>query len=298
MKKILRIAALASTAALSLASVAMFAGCTTDYPQVTFTFEFNGTEYDVQFELTRKGAPQTVTHFLELVDTGYYNGTVIHDYDVGGLIYGGGYEMEDGGLVEKDYWSTLKAYEEAHNYHYTQSVFTDDPQDEATPLYTVYGEFSNNGVSGNNKSYRQNSRGTLVMYYSDKGDDVTPVSTLRSDGGANNEGNAYQQGTSSYSLNSATSMFYILTNSTVRTELDKQYCAFGRTVDFDQLGKLLDAINDYTDTLAEGQEFTEEQSIVLNTHDIIDAVKSARITATYDVPILPITIKKAVVDKF
>lgn len=304
MKKALRLAAVLSTAILSVSSVAMFAGCSTAYPEVTLTFEFNDKEYDVTFELSRKGAPQTVQHFIELVDAGYYEGTVIHNYDKGGLIYGGAYTYDaseqnsKNKLIEKDYWTTLKSYEEAHNYKFTQTVYTNLPSGESEGLYTLHGEFKNNGVEKNDKSLSQIHQGTLVMEYMDKGSDNTKVATIRNDNGKNNDGEEYQQG-DDYKYNSATSMFSIMTNSTSRREKDNTNCAFGETKDFEELRALLDAISDYEDTLSDETTFTESVSgIVLNQYDPIDSVRNAKITVTYEVPILPITIVRAKVKKY
>ena len=46
---------------------------------------------------------------------------------------------EDGGLVYKDYYATVKA-DTFKNF--SHSVWADEEQN--TPLYTLYGEFSNN----------------------------------------------------------------------------------------------------------------------------------------------------------
>ncbi len=334
MKKSFRLLAIAATAAIGLGSVALFAGCTTDNPEITITYEFNGNEYKVEYKLSRKGAPTTVQHFIELAETGYYNGTIIHDYQSNAL-YGGGYrwdpeaEENQQGLVEKDYWTELRNYEAANGYIYTQSVYANgadmasylsslqtgytaggtaySASDTQIPLYTLYGEFSNNGVTANSKTYTHNQRGIIAMYYTDNGEDATRVATRRSDGGENNKNDEgkpeeTQQG-SSYKTNCATSLFYTFTAASGGSSLDAKYAAFGVTKDFAQMQALLDAIDEYTDSLPaeEGEEasFTEEVHIGnVNQYDPIDRVRNSGISADYNVPKSPIVIKSVTVDKY
>lgn len=299
MKKISRLLAVTAAAAISVVAGAAFAGCSTNYPEVTIVYEFNGTEYDVTYTLTRKGAPQTVQHFIELADAGYYDGTVIHDYASGGLfLYGGGYtwnpdaaDLEDR-LVEKDYWTEIKALEEKGNT-FTQTVYKIGHEE---PLYTVHGEFADNGVKGNTKSY-SHSQGALVMYYSNKGSDNTPVGTVRTDGGKGNDGNDYDEG-DIYKYNSATSLFYTYTSPNANNALGDSYAVFGKTKDYSQLQALLDAINSYTNDLGEGKSFTETSNVLLNQYDPFELVRSAKIWDEFDVPVEPITIKTVTVDKY
>ena len=104
MKRIFRrIAAIASAAVLSAGALAMFAGCTSNNPEVKIVYSFNGNTYEVEYVLSRSDAPLTVQHFIELADAGYYNGTCIHNYTSTAL-YGGGYTYENGELQEKDYF--------------------------------------------------------------------------------------------------------------------------------------------------------------------------------------------------
>ena len=294
MKKFFRALAVTATAVIAGASLMAFTACETDKPEVTITYNFNGTDYKVEYELSRTGAPATVRHFIELADAGYYNGTVIHDYqNSGAFLYGGGYVIgDDGELEEKDYWSEVKKLEENGN-EFTQTVYTEDNE----PLYTVYGEFKANGVTPNTKSYKQNKAGTLVMYYMDKGSDTTRVGTVRADGGSNNDGENFQTG-SEYKYNSATSLFYTYASTTSRTDLDENYCAFGRTKDFDQLEKLITAVNDYAAGFDEEDPFFVEKEIVLNQHDPFVLVRDAKVPAYYSVPSVPITIVSVKVTKY
>lgn len=298
MKKTIRITALAVTAALSLASVAIFAGCETSYPEVSITYEFNGKEYEVEYVLSRKGSPQTVQHFMELVETGYYDGTVIHDYQTS-YLYAGAYVSdsdEESGLREKDYWTALKEYETAHEYQYTQTVWSYEGE-EKVPLYTLHGEFESNGVEGNARTTGWSERGTLFMYYTDKGEDSVRVCTLRSDGGESADGDLYNEDMP-YEPNSVTSMFGITLTGASTSEMRKNYTAFATTKNYDDFKKMLDAIEEYEANLSEDVAFTEEKTVILNQHDPFNLVQSAKIPATYNVPIVPIVIKSAKITKF
>ncbi len=323
MKKSLRLFAVLSTVAIGAASMALFAGCDTDTPEVTITYEFNGAEYEVEYVLSRKGAPQTVQHFIELADAGYYDGTVIHDYQNSGVfLYGGAYTYNaEGDLEEKDYWTELRNYEKENDFTFTQTVFAQGKdiaqylseaggyvaggesytaESAKVPLYTLHGEFSGNGVTPNSKSYSHNKQGILAMAYTDKGTDSTTVRTVRSDGGANNNNEEEQDG-DHYRTNCATSIFYTFTGE-ARTDLDKTNTAFGVTQDYAQMKELLDAISDYEGTLedsdGDGSVFTETSRVLANQYDPIDLVRNAKIYVEYNVPVQPVTIKSVKVTKY
>lgn len=292
MKKVFRGITIAATMLVGSCSLLAFAGCDTKYPEVTITYEFNNKKYEVDYVLTRSGAPQTVQHFLELADAGFYEDTVIHDYQDGGLyIHGGGYTLdEDGELEEIDYWTKVKELESSKNMTFTQTVFRGD---EREPLYTVRGEFESNSVKKNNKSYYHNEKGTLVMYYMDKGKDVTStrVTTL------SNDGKEYRE-QETYSYNSATSMFYTFTSAVSNSKLDKEYCAFGRTKDYAQLEALISAVNEISEARDSDNLFILTKSVTLNQHDPFTQVRDAKIQAEYNVPDIPIIIKSVKVKKY
>ena len=289
MKKLKRFFAVAGATVFSaLAALAMTA-CDTKYPEITITYEFNGNRYEVEYTLSREGAPQTVQHFIELADAGYYDGTVIHDYKNSGYLFGGGYTLGDHGeLVEKDYFSEVKKLEQEKGITFTQSVFEDS--ESKTPLYTVRGEFDKNGVKKNSKSLYQNRSGTLVMYYRDKGEDDSRVCTLRTDDGTYQDGDPYR-------YNSATSLFYT-TLSGASLYSDTEYCAFGRTSDYTQMQALIDAITEYEASRDENDPLFSEEDVILNQYDPFETVRSAKIPATYNLSDVPITIVSVKVDKY
>lgn len=302
MKKAKRLIAIAAATVLSVASIAMLAGCNTDNPEVRITYSFNGTEYKVDYRLSRKGAPATVQHFIELADHGYYDGTVIHDYQ-SNAIYGGAYtwDADEKEIVEKDYYNTVK------DWNLSQTVYLQGENGKpGQALYTVRGEFSSNGIEGNSKTLTH-SQGALAMYYTSKGNDSTRVGMTRADGGKDNDGNAYQED-NFYRLNSATSMFYTVTGTSSMSNLNDSYCVFGDVIDFRADGgmrDLLDAIADYIDDLDNDEDFVEETVISnVNRYDPYDAItgenhfRNLNISATYNVPVEPIVIVSVKVTKY
>ena len=295
-KFLYRVAAIGTSALVLAGSVAMLAGCTTsNYPEVTITYSFNGEDYAVNYRLSRVDAPKTVQHFIELADAGFYNGMVVHDYQ-DYTMKTGGYRLVDGELVEVDYLSEVRRLDEEGNA-FTQSVWADE--ERTIPLYSVYGEFSANGVENENGKEYVHSQGALVMYYTDKGSGNEQVWVERADGGADNDGNAYQQ--LSYGYNSTTSLFYTFTGES-RTSADSFYCVIGMATNYEEAmtNGLLAAINEYEDTLDEGVTFTEAQTAVpLNQYDYFRSVQTAGLTDDFETPVsMPIIIKSVEVTKY
>lgn len=294
-----RAVAVGATALIAVSSVAMFAGCTTsNNPEVTITYTFNGKDYAVDYVLSRVDAPKTVQHFIELADAGFYDGLVIHDYQ-DYTLKTGGYKIENNTLVEVDYLTTVKALE-ADGASFTQSVWADE--ERTIPLYSVYGEFSANGVEQENGKEYVHSEGALVMYYTPKkgqGGTDEQVWVQRADGGADNDGNEYQR--LGYEYNSITSLFYTFTGES-RTESDSVYCVIGKAKNYtEQMEEgLLAAITEYEDTLEEEDSFTTElKNQPLNRYDYFRNVQTAGLTADYAAPLLmPITVKSVKVTKY
>ena len=316
-KKSLRRMAAAGTAVLIAAgSVVMFAGCTTsNNPEVTITYSFNGKDYEVEYVLSRIDAPRTVQHFIELADAGYYNGFtadgveykfVVHDYEgeSGTRLYTGGYGLGEDGLVEADYFSIVNALS-GNGTAFTQTVWKDEARTQ--PLYSVYGEFSENGVEQENGRDISATTGALVMYYTPKlGRDGNgnrigadeEVWVERIDGGSANDGEKYQL--VGYEYNSATSMFYTFTGETM-TESDS-YCVFGKVKNYEEqmTDGLLAAIEEYKETLDEDASFTQTMSDqVLNRYDVFENVQKGNLDADFETPVdTPIYIKSVKVTKY
>ncbi len=257
-------------------------GCETNRPEVRITLSFNEQTYVLDYTLYRNLYPQTVRHFLELADANYYDGLCVHNY-TSTAMYMGGYTYTEGGanggLTEKNYFEAVK------DLNLSQSVF-----DQATGecVNTLYGEFAENGYKVENNA-QKHSYGSLVMYYTPKGDDMTRVKTKRSSDGEIDENKTYQ-------YNSATSLFYVFTGSS--STMNDSYCTFGQLADDDAsdvLEALEEAIDDYIDSLGD-ESFTEEVNLWIDTFD--PYVASAKNTAYYEVPVLPIVIESVEVVKY
>lgn len=261
--RLAKIAALLISVLLVLTAAFAFVGCETKRPEISIKLSFNGQTYEMEYKLYRNMYPQTVAHYLELIDMGYFDGTVIHDYQSDRMV-GGGYVYEgddvEDDLAAKDYDAATK--DENGNVTLENiSVWADENKESA--YNTLYGEFSANGFTVENNGLT-NSLGSIGTYY------YTPIKTtgdaprvwvqLNSDNSMD---------TRPYSYNSAKSMFYLYTGS---SGTDTNYCTFGVLKDSDDqetFQSLLDAIEEYTlETLNGGDEegaevFTSEVSMTI-----------------------------------
>ncbi len=302
-KLVRRIAATLATAVIGAGAICMFAACNSDHPEITITYSFNGNNYAVGYTLSREDAPETVQHFIELADAGFYDDTVIHNYDTN-FLYGGGYTIQDGMLREKDYFEFVKDYEAEHNFKFTQTVFKTD---KTTPLYTVVGEFLN---AGRSPASRENyhSKGALVMYYNTIENFSYDVCVERADGGKENDGERWD--TKKYSQNSATSLFYTFLGSS-NSERNNNYAVFGKTKDYDkEMTPLIDAINAYADGLGEDKTFATPYadfpetlylfSLVQKGDDDFETLQKSSVEAEdFNTPLgMPIVVKSVKVNKY
>ncbi len=312
-----RCGAMLVTAGLAAACFGMFAGCTTDRPEITITYTFRGEDYPVEYILSRDATPKTVGHFLELIEAGFYDGTCIHSYD-SSYLYAGAYTFENGELEEIDYFSKVLELEESTGKKFTQFVFmAKDNEEKASAgdgLYTVYGEMQSDKYSYSGSRY-SHSQGALVMYYTAPTAFTGDVVVQRNDGGSGREDkNAYQY--ENYVMNSATSAFYTCLGAGSNTSRDAQYCVFGKAKKFeDQMTNgLLAAIDEYIDGQDEDFEFTETVTRKLNEldhlcngvagypqtiRDFFEDVRTGGATEDYSVPIRePITVKSIKINKY
>lgn len=295
--RVRRILSVAAAMALGACALGAFAGCTTQHPEVTITYTFNGKDYSVRYTLSRNDAPKTVQHFLELADADYYDGLCIHNYTTDAL-YSGGYKLVDGELEEVDYFSTVKQLEQDQGITFTQSVWTAD--ENKTPLYTVYGEFYNNGVYNQYGREYNHTAGALVMYYTSKGSFNGDVTVERADGGKENDGNAVQ--TVHYSTNSATALFYTFRGLS-NTSRDNDYCVFGMANSDDYENELQNglfaAIEEYEESLSEDASFTREITKKLNAFEPFESLAKGDQEDTFQTPVdRPVVIKSVVVNKY
>ncbi|MBQ8375197.1 MAG: peptidylprolyl isomerase [Clostridia bacterium] len=280
---------------LSLTAVAgaafSMSACTTDHPEVELSISFNGSTYTLDYKLYRKYAPNTVNHFIKLAENGYYDGLCVHDYDDSRL-YTGAYSYDkanaatDGGLTYKSYYEVVKGYSD-----FPHSVWLYSGKN--TPTYTLYGEFSANGLKVENGTFLQQSYGSLTMYYTDKGDKEATVSVEKINGTG--------ETTKNYEYNSATSQFFIALNTTSKTV--NTQCTFATLMDDskEQLNKLVDAIKAYIETNFSSAddpnaEFVEEVTLDIDEDDHFVGEDGRE--ADYKVPVEPIVVKSVKVTKY
>ncbi len=306
-KKIFRrIAVVAVAGVITAGTAGMLSACTSDHPEVEITYEFLGKQYEVTYVLSRHDAPQTVKHFLELADAGYYDeqGFVVHDFSDDVLMTGGYTLDENRDLEEVDYFTAVKELEKRVGKAFTQSVWDAagkaEKPEKGEGLYTVYGEFSPKFEVEGGTEYGH-TQGALVMYYSDKGEFSKQVTIQRADKGKNNSGEPLQY--MNYSPNSATSLFYTQLSVGMPTG-HSSYCVFGMIEDYSVLEEgLLAAIEEYEEGLKdEGNEedrsFTEDITMKLNRNEPFIDLRNSKIEATFHTPKEPIYLRSVKVTKY
>ncbi len=320
-KRILKTFILCVLSLAFIVSASIFAAaCTieTKHPEVKITVTFNGEDYDMKFKLYRNMYPQTVRHFIELASSGFYDGTIIHDYVASDSWIGGGYSYngvdEEGNALSETYEEAIandrmadyldnNDLEEKYNALYesgalTASVYSNRDEikynaktDSADALRSVMGEFSNNIGQEIENGALSASYGTLKMFY-------YPMDTMQHVFVTPNKKQVIE---ALYRYNSATSLFMIQTSST-STYSASYYATFGKIKDTDDLDDLLDDIDDYIDdqSYAEGIEFTvETDTVEVNNADSFNKEDSDNgIQTTFTVTRAPLVIKTIKVTKY
>ena len=162
---------------------APLAACETPKPRAVITFEFNQTEYEVEYTLQRDPCPHTVRLFIELAYNGYYHNTVIHDFKTNDWFTGGySYDAEEYAARAND--DGMGDYLTKHSkYNEFMSLFNDNKlsvsvygnhaydsrgneiPDESTKLHTLLGEFKSNIQQTITNDRRSANYGCLKMYY-------------------------------------------------------------------------------------------------------------------------------------
>ena len=166
-----------------VAFAAPLAACETPKPRAVITFEFNQTEYAVEYTLQRDTCPHTVRRFIELADLGYYDNTVIHDVQTNDWFTGGyAYDAEEYSARATD--QAMGDYLNSHSkYDDFMALFNADKLsvsvygnhaydakeneiiDANTKLHTLLGEFKNNIGQTVTNDNRLANYGCLKMYY-------------------------------------------------------------------------------------------------------------------------------------
>lgn len=273
-----------------------FVGCESDYPQIRITIQFNDNDSDtddtyvLNYRLSRKMYKQTVNHYIELIDAGFYDGTVIHDYQSNRMV-GGGYTYND---VENDDYRDLASLAEAYDaLSLTPTVWADEEYTQA--LNTLYGETAANGHGIDGEGAYTNEKGALGTYtYLDSSELPTPkpvVSAHKTSDGSDRKNIPYQ-------YNAVTSMFYLYTGSS--TSADSNFCVFGVLADDDsstRFDELLDAIDAYEQAMQDEDDnysFTEVQDMRID-----DAMTEfGYYTAEFNIPKVKIVIESIEVTSY
>ncbi len=290
-------------AVLLAGCVFMFAACESRHPEITFTISFKGETYTLEYKLDRSVAPQTVAHYIELIDLDYFDNTVIHDYQDDRMI-GGGYtymvdDQIDMNLPVMDL--TPLDYEgittDGNGNVTLQNISLWRDAECTQPLNRLFGEISSgNGVSMGNGSFLSNSFGALGTYtyaYKVTGEEgmkdfvyITPSES--------GESNARQ-----YYRNSVQGMFYIYTSTS--SSSDGNFCVFGELKNEDSetaLQDLRDAISTYQED-EELDSFTEVKTdSVVYDNMVGNGSYTLDGEDRFDVPVEKIIIEKVEVTKY
>ncbi len=233
-------------AAVLLAGCAfMFAACESRHPEITFTISFNDETYTIEYKLDRSVAPQTVAHYIELIDLDYFDNTVIHDYQDDRMI-GGGYtymadnqidmSIDEMDLTPLDYEGITT---DGNGNVTLQNISLWRDAECTQPLNRLFGEISSgNGFSIKNGSFLSNSFGALGTY--------TYAYKISGEEEMNADVYIGESNSRKYLRNSVQGMFYIYTNTS--SSSDGDFCVFGELKNDDSktaLEDLLDAISAY-----------------------------------------------------
>ena len=301
------------TSALAITfSVSAASACTveTKHPEAKITYEFNGKTYDVNYTLYRNMYPHTVKRFIELADSGFYNGTIIHDYQTNDW-FAGGYEynaeaystLSSNESQMSEYfeaWSKEDAFVQLFNdgklsYSVYENRGYDSKNNETVSsddaLPTVMGEFYNNIRQDIDNGRLTQEYGCLKMYYYAKETTkkvyVTPTKNeiIMAD----------------YKNNSATSLFAVQTGSSSAYS-ENDYAVFAKLNGTDAFDDFVDAVRAYiTDNhVGTASEFYNVTQVRVDNNeyfsDKLEADKGTEVS--FNVPTTPIIIKTVKITKY
>ena len=287
---------------------APLAGCETPKPHAVITFEFNETEYAVEYTLQRDTCPHTVRRFIELADNGYYDNTVIHDVQTNDWFTGGySYEAEDYAARASenalaDYLGSHSKYNEfmglfnanklsvsVYGNHAYDARENEIP-DQSTKLPTLFGEFKNNIQQTILNDRRSANYGCLKMFYykdSLKDDKNTVYVTPTSD----------QIILANYKNNAATSLFGVQMGDSSSDGIG-DYAVFAMLSSDaarDKLEDLEEAVHDFENYA------TISSSVMVNVGELDEgthAYKDKLIEQTFNAPNTAIVIKTVKITKY
>lgn len=306
---------------LALATIVAFSAamsaCTikTKHPRAQITIEFNDVTYKIEYTLYRNLYPQTVQHFIELADAGYYDSMIIHNYTSNDW-FTGAYGYNDDGEDVLNYASAYEAgamdeyleenskEEEYYNLFnegkLTPSVYTNLIYDEKgaqtvsadDALPTLIGEFSNNDHVIENGALSADY-GCLKMFYYSKGTTNQKVTIRNSFGELLEHDYKYNCATSIFAMQAGTSSSYGVSS----------YCVFATLRNSSALtafNNLNDAIADYiSDELGNSSsKFTSTAKVTVDNLDTFADEGGQGIDATFYSTIKPIIIRSVKITKY
>ena len=324
-KKIKKACLAAALAALVGVSAGAAACGTSKHPSARITIEFNSETYVIDYMLYRNMYPQTVQHFIELADAGFYNDTLIHDYKSsdwfsGAYSYNAPQDVADeNGQVSSiatDYIasysrSAMRDYLEANSkeqeYYdlvtagiksgkfsasvFSRTIYDGDKEivsvDDAIP--TVIGEFSNNGHKIKDDKGLKSSYGSLKMFYYSK--DVQPIYVKDSFGDIRN---------GDYGNNCATSLFAMQVTNSSSYDSNK-YAIFGQLKNDksrDVLKDLTDAISDYATSLSSSASWSTSVAMQVDKLDKFADEGGRDIDVNFTVVSMPLIVRTVKITKY
>lgn len=298
-KKLITCVALSATVAC-MAGMATGCNAETEHPEVSITYEFNGKSYVIEYTLYRNMYPNTVRHFIELVENGFYNNTIIHDMESNDW-FGGAYSYDKEAYSSlSSSTDTMAEYYELNTKELTyNSLFEADKLtatvygnvwydgdvqklDKNTKLRTLIGEFSDNQHTIE-KGALTAEYGCLKMYYSAKETKkkvfVTPT----------NSGHVARD----YSKNCATYVFGMQVGTT-STYVASKYCIFATVKDDSKVENLVSAVKNYNSEqygAASADYYIETEVDVDITENFSEIDADRYITETFNSPKTAIVIK-------
>ncbi|MDE7330359.1 MAG: peptidylprolyl isomerase [Clostridia bacterium] len=303
---------LASAVVLSVSALS-FSACNieTDHPEAVITYEFNGNEYAVKYTLYRNLRPHTVRHFIELADSGFYDNTVVHDFDTSDWFTGGySYDAEDY-TAKKDNANTLTEYfsDNSKEADYvrlyadgvlTPTVYKDsayNPVDQTVGdaseyLPVLFGEFFNNVHQEITNDPLNAELGCLKMfYYTKESTQKVCVKPASSDFALLPD----------YKYNCATSVFGVQTAASSGFA-KSAYAVFAKLADTDAFDKLLDAVNDFIENEhgnTRSNFYTSAEVRVDNLDEYSNKPEADKgIEVTFKAPKTPIVLKTVKITKY
>lgn len=296
------------------ASAAMSAcNIKTSHPGAKITVNFNEVSYEIDYTLYRNMYPQTVQHFIELADEGFYDNMIIHNYNTATSStsdwftgaysynenYASAYTSGTGALGEylDENYKEEAYYKLASDGKLTSTVYQKETRengkstvspDDALP--TLIGEFSDNNHIIENNALTA-TLGCLKMYYYEKEDTNRQVAIV----------NSFDQIlVHDYKYNCATSVFAMQMGNNTSLNASK-YCVFAKLANDsarDALEELLEAINDYIDDNRGTLSGTFTKTVTTDVDKLDKFTQKGAVEAKFNMPAAPIKIESVKITKY